>query len=904
MKQIRNILLMLLTLVIAFGSLTSCEMIESLGITLPGQSGDETPAETPNEEEKIDPATCGHYVTKFQNKVAATCSAEGFTGDKVCNACGTVVAAGTVVEKTAHSFKDGVCSACGAAAPVEEEPDDNQPEENPGEDTVDPFEEAKAEWKSQYTTITVAEALALCENFVDAASTDRYYIIATVKSVDDTAYGKLMIEDETGEIMVYGTNSADGSLKYDQMGGSLKAGDLVLLYGTLQNYKGTTKEVQNGWLIDFVSVESAPLEPTITPDSTITIAEALANAGLVAETDRFYITATVQSIKNSAYGEMYIEDETGEIYVYGAYSADGSIGYAAMEDKPYKGDTVTLYVTLSVYNGTSQVKNARIISFTHNEVEVNEDDYSALTIDAARLAADGTLVKVSGVVARITYASGNVAAGFYLVDGTNSIYVYDGNVAARVAIGNTVTVYGEKEHWILEKEQDSAAKHGYKGCNQIASVVKFESDNGNTAFDTSWITESTVKEILNTPVTTDITTTIFKVNALVSKSIGASFVNYYFNDIDGVTGSYTYTQANGSDFAWLDQFDGKICTVYLSVINAKSSPNDCIWRFIPVAVEYEGFTFDAKDVPDFVFEYLVKDHFNSEYTADPELTFIANASSELLGFEGATISYASSNESVAKFTATADGVLFNLFELGDATITVTVTYGEHVGTYTFDISYVEAVQYDFISVEEAIVAEEDSTVIVKGIVGPSLVNKVGFYLMGENGLIAVVTDSDTMATLAIGNEVIITGKRETYSNGNATHFGQSTIVDATVLVNNLGNHAFNEDYAVEAETLADLPLKDITTDHTTGIYVVDLNFEFYDGGRYTSLTVTDTTGAQLKLYMSGANQYDWMKDYYGQTITVEITLCNWNNKTDEYRATVLAIVLEDGSKIYNTLNFA
>lgn len=883
MKQIRIILLLILTLAIALTSLTSCEMLDKLGIDIPGLTPGETPDENPDEqpEEKPDPSTCGHYVTKDANKVEATCTSEGRTADKVCIVCGTVVKSGKATEKLPHNFSGGKCTVCG--------------EEQPG--AVIP-----ESWK-EYTTITIAEALTMCEQYVDTPSTERFYIIATVKSVDDTKYGKLTIEDETGEIMVYGTNSADGTLKYDQMGGDLEKGDLVLLYGTLQNYNGKTKEVQNAWLIDYVEGVSTPVNPTITPDTEITIAEALANAALVGEEDRFYITATVQTIKNAAYGEMYIEDATGEIYVYGSYSADGSIGYASMEDKPYKGDTVTLYVTLSLYNGTAQVKNARIISFTHNEIEINESDYSELTVNAAREAADGTLVKVQGVVAAITYASGKVPAGFYLVDGTNSIYVYDGNVAARVAVGNTVTVYGAKEHWILEKEQDSANKHGYKGCNQIASVVKFESDNGNTAFDTSWITESTVKAILDTPVTTDITTTIYKVNALISRSEGASFVNYYINDLDGVTGSYTYTQANGSDFAWLDQYDGKICTVYLSVINAKSSPNDCIWRFIPVAVEYENFTFDVSGAPDFVFEYLVKDHFNSVYTADPETTLINSASSELLGFEGATVSYASSNTEIAKFTETEGGVLFNLLAYGNATVTVTVTYGDYVGVYNLDITYQEPAEYDYISVEEAIAAEEDSTIIVKGIVGPSLINKVGFYLMGENGLIAVITDSDTMATLAIGNEIILQGKRETYSNGAATHFGQTSIVDAVVLENHLGNHSFNSDYFIEADTLADLPLKDITTDHTTEVYVIDLKFEFYDGGRYTSLTVTDKNGTALKLYMSGANQYSWMQDYYGDFITVEVAICNWNNKTDEYRGTVIAVVLEDGTKVYNTSNF-
>ena len=109
------------------------------------------------------------------------------------------------------------------------------------------------EWQSAYDCITVSEALALCLDYVSAPSTERYYIIATVTEVQDTTYGQLTVADETGSIMVYGTRSEDGSLRYDAMGIDLAVGDMILIYGTLQNYKGNTKEVQNAWLIDYYS---------------------------------------------------------------------------------------------------------------------------------------------------------------------------------------------------------------------------------------------------------------------------------------------------------------------------------------------------------------------------------------------------------------------------------------------------------------------------------------------------------------------------------------------------------------------------------------------------------------------------------------------------------------------------
>ena len=889
MKQIRIILVLMLTLAIVLGTFTSCEYLGELELedlfpdteNLFGES-EKTPDndgkdETP--DEKVDPETCGHFVTTISGKRDATCTEKGYTGDKVCYACGTVITAGAETELAEHKYVDGKCSVCG-----EEEEGVKIPES----------------WAS-YETITIAEALTLCEQFVESPSTDRYYIIATVKSVDSATYGQLTITDETGEIMVYGTQSSDGSLKYDKMGIELKAGDTILIYGTLQNFRGNTKEVQSAWLIDHVEGTVVPPSVDVEPGSTITIEKALEIAGSVGENDRFYITGTVVSVTKPQYGEMVISDGTNEISIYGSYNADGSIGYANMADKPYKGDTVTVYATLQLFKNTPEIKSAWITEFKHAELTIDPDDYTLSTIADARDAADGEVVKVQGVVARITFANGYVPSGFILIDGTASIYVYDGDAAGRVAIGNTVTLVGAKDHWILESEQDNAGKFGYQGCNQITSVTLVDNDNGNSAFDTSWITESTVKDIIETPVSEDISTIVYKVTALVKEVPGNGFTNFYFFDLDESSSSYAYSQCSGSDFDWVREFDGKICTVYLTALNAKSTGTACFWRFVPISIIDENFTFDSAKAPEFAINYHGVGQFVDSYTADPALELITSVSSELLGFEGVVLSYASSDEAVVKFVNEDGKTVMHCVAYGSATITITATYNGTTATKDITVSYTKPVSYDYISVEEAIVAEEDSTVIVKGIVGPSLVNKDGFYLMGENGLIAVITTKDTLATLSIGNEIILEGKRETYTKGGTGYFGQSSIVDAVVLVNNLGNHEYNDDYFITGKTLADLYALDHTEDHTTEVYVVTAKIEYIETNFYTSLKLTHD-GAEFNLYMSGAGQYSWMKDYFGQTVTLEIAPCNWNDKS-YYRGCVLAIILEDGSKIYNTLNF-
>ena len=64
----------------------------------------------------------GHGETELKDAKEATCTAEGYTGDKVCKVCGEVVEQGKAIPKLAHSYKDGKCTVCGAEDPDYEAP--------------------------------------------------------------------------------------------------------------------------------------------------------------------------------------------------------------------------------------------------------------------------------------------------------------------------------------------------------------------------------------------------------------------------------------------------------------------------------------------------------------------------------------------------------------------------------------------------------------------------------------------------------------------------------------------------------------------------------------------------------------------------------------------------------------
>lgn len=614
---------------------------------------------------------------------------------------------------------------------------------------------------------------------------------------------------------------------------------------------------------------------------------------------KYYIDGTVKSIDNSSFGQMTLEDETGTISVYGTQSADGSLRYDAMDEKPVAGDYVVLFIqNIKNHLGkTKEINRAWIVHFEKPSTpSFDINDYTEANVSTARDKAVGDKVLVEGVVARITYAYGLKPNGFFLVDGTDSIYVFDSQVAPQVKIGDRVKIAGERDNWILDDEKANAAKFGYTGCIQLADAHLVEKVAAGQDVDYTWVTETTVKKIMDTPVSENITTTIYKVNALVKKAEGTGFINYYFDDIDGKTGSYAYTQCNGNDYAWLEEFDGKICTVYLSAINAKSAATGCVWRFVPIQVADEGYSFNEENAPQFALDYYAVDQFEKVYRSDPALEVVTSVSSELLGFENVTLSYVSDNETSVRFD-TADGkTIMHTGEVGSAQVTITAEYKTYRATDTVTVTVEEKPEYNAVTVAEAIASTAGAEVTVKGIVGPSLVNQVGFYLIDDTGAIAVKTTAEEMATVSLGDEVTLKGTRTNYSDSKT----QICLLDSTVLLNEYGEHDYSTATFVEGKTLAEIVASGQSADCTTKIYVVEVEIKLVEA-TYSSTIYVKDGDTELRLYTGKASQYSFLYPYNGQRVTVELALCNWNGK--QYVGAVLSATDSDGQKTVNQFNF-
>lgn len=632
--------------------------------------------------------------------------------------------------------------------------------------------------------------------------------------------------------------------------------------------------------------------------------------------ERYYVRATIKSIDDAGFGAMTIEDPTGTLSVYGTYSYDGAKRYSELDEKPVKGDTVLLYGTIQNYkNKTPEIKSGWIIEFTKGIPSWSEDDYTEMTIGEAREAAVDSLVKVTGVVSRITFANGMKPNGFIIVGDNSSIYVYDNQIAIEVAVGNKITLLAKKTMFIASKEASSAKKFGYKGACQLIDGHLLSNDEATNDLDLSFAQEKTVKEVIETSPYANITSLIYHSNALIKRvqKEGQNFVNYYIDDLDGKTGGYVYTACDGNDFAWMDQYDGKICSVYYTALNAKSTSTGVLFRFLPIKIEDNNYQFDKADAPKFAVEYYGLEQFDTVYSADPEKEMLTSVTSDLLNFGTATLSYSSSNTDLAYFKTGEDGkVIFHINSGTEGTATITVTGhldGQTDFSKTMNIKITKPVDVSLaVNVKAAIDASKGTELLVKGVIGPSLVNKNGFYLIDETGSLAVVMNStDEFNGLQIGQTVYIKGKRDLFAsarNGTPSYF-ESCMTGCQIVKNEFGNVDYSTASFIKGKTLADLIALPVTDNyHTAEVYVITAGLKFVSTKNFSNAYLKDGD-SEMRLYCTNASsQYQWINSYVDdtKTYTMEVAVCNWNNK-NYYTACLLSITDSNGNKVMNTFNF-
>ena len=196
----------------------------------------------------------------------------------------------------------------------------------------------------------------------------KYYVTGKIVAISNATYGNMYIVDENNnQLLVYGTYSADGAVRYDELEYKPVVGDTITVYGIIGTYNGTEAQMKDGWITEIVKGDGEPENTDPAADSTLTVKEAI-DLGLsklhnIYTEGKYYVTGEITEIYSDIYGNMKIKDADGNILtIYGTYDADGTNRFDAMETQPKVGDTVKLYGIIGQYNNVAQMKNGWIIA--------------------------------------------------------------------------------------------------------------------------------------------------------------------------------------------------------------------------------------------------------------------------------------------------------------------------------------------------------------------------------------------------------------------------------------------------------------------------------------------------------------------------------------------------------------
>ena len=163
----------------------------------------------------------------------------------------------------------------------------------------------------------------------------QYRLTGLVTKVDDAAAGKYYISDYTGQVYVY------------KASGEVSLNDVVTIVGKHAEFKGTPQ------------VGSGKLEEICASAEPISLADFNAAED---SNDKFYVlTGKITEIANDKYGNVYIEDETGEkVYLYGVYGdwTGENKQYFIKDNGIAVGDTITVVTIKTSHNDAPQGKNA------------------------------------------------------------------------------------------------------------------------------------------------------------------------------------------------------------------------------------------------------------------------------------------------------------------------------------------------------------------------------------------------------------------------------------------------------------------------------------------------------------------------------------------------------------------
>lgn len=255
--------------------------------------------------------------------------------------------------------------------------------------------------------------------------------------------------------------------------------------------------------------------------SPATCAEVIAGP----DSKTYRVTGICTRIANTNYGNWYLQDATGEIYIYGTVDATGKYNWASFGIEV--GDEVTVEGPKTTYNGTVELVDASVIKVNKSLIKVAEIDP-----ESAELPIEG------GV---FTVKLSNKGTGVYVdVPEDAASWLSISSIA-----GNTVKF-------------NVAPNEG----GDRATTIVFKTTDGKKQYST----EQTISQkgaIIACPIAdflaAEVGNTQYRLTGIITSVANASYGNVYIRDWSGE--AYVYGIGAKGDFEKLGLKPGDIVTL-------------------------------------------------------------------------------------------------------------------------------------------------------------------------------------------------------------------------------------------------------------------------------------------------------------------------------------------------------
>ena len=350
--------------------------------------------------------------------------------------------------------------------------------------------------------VAVAGFFASCSDDKDLSQLDGIQVSQSSLSIPVEG-GKVEFDVTSAADWKFVTNDKKGNpvdsipawINSSCTGGNAGTTHVVFNADATKGANNSTFKLVSGALTQYITVIQGVLNPPFS-----TCKEIL--AGNDGET--YKVKGTLTKLSNTTYGNWYINDGTGEVYVYGTLDANGSEkNFASL--KLEEGDEVTIQGPRETYKGTPQLKNVTVLSYTKSLIKVEELDKD--TLDKAGEDFKVTLtVKGEGVTVDIPEADQSwLSVKGIVTSGTKAEITFHANANAGGARSSSIGFTSTRG-----KQSSTVTAVAY----QLGSIIECPIADFNKA---------------------EAGSTVYRLTGVITKVVKSTYGNCYIKDATGET---------------------------------------------------------------------------------------------------------------------------------------------------------------------------------------------------------------------------------------------------------------------------------------------------------------------------------------------------------------------------------